>query len=50
MTVRLIIVLILVSAFALAFAEMAKRFGGTTNPSPPCDELSAPGCRPVQQQ
>jgi hypothetical protein len=35
MTLRLIIMLTLLSAFCLAFAELAKRYGGTVDPPSP---------------
>ncbi|MGB3391188.1 MAG: hypothetical protein WBA88_24760 [Pseudaminobacter sp.] len=44
MTLRLIVVLLLVAAFAIVFSELVKRADSPSAPSP-CEEWSNPDCR-----
>ncbi|WP_415722827.1 hypothetical protein [Pseudaminobacter sp. NGMCC 1.201702] len=44
MTFRLLVVLIILALFAIAFSELAKRTGDSVDPGSPCDEWSNPDC------
>ncbi len=46
MTFRLTLVIVLLAAFAFAFAKLAEHDNKGADPGSPCEEWSNPDCRP----